>query len=732
MRTDRTISQSWHRHSPLFLLLVITLAALALRLLALSWHAPHPISGDEEVFFEQARTFVQGHGYHDFEFMRGPLYPLFLAVIFRLFGAEISTARLVQALLSTVTVPLIYLWTRGRHGTRAGLIAAALGALYFGFAVQATFLLTETLFLLLFALGMVLLEWRTARELFPLGPPGGTEHSPSGHRPAWLPLAGGIVFGLATLTRSIGLPLVLLAAVGCALIPRPGPGRGTAPEGESGTGTPSRPIRRVWVRLRPAVLVLAGAAIVILPWTVRNTLVHHAFILVDTTGTTNLWMDNAPELGRDRVKAELLRYPEGERQPLAVREGLRAIATQPAWFLDKCWQEVKKFFSLEYFDDFLARPAIWYTPGEVWARVLLGDELYLLLMAAGLIGLAGSRTRWKALDLLWLAYVPATTTLFHVELRYRLPFLLALIPYAALGLAHPVRTTALLRKRPLRAVLAGLALLALTGTLLAHASYPALGLQVASKRLHLVLGEWALQRGDAREAAVQARSAIAAYPESSEARVLWARALRAEGYDVEAEAALRQAIDYRSGHPHPHLLLGDLLRAQGRLEEALPELAYERNSLEDLQRWAWESFAQDVPGDLDMGSGLELGSVLGWHLPERNGEGTTFRWTDERVQFRLAAPAGSGPGRLTLRLAAGRPADLPLPTIEVWLEGEQLARFPIENGWHTYAVEIGELSPGTTPCFELRAGTFHPHQVDPHLDDNRPLGVMVDWIRLSR
>lgn len=690
------------------LLALFTLAALILRLRALSWHALYPLSGDEIGFFEQARAFVQGRGYHELELMRGPAYPLFLALIFRFFGAEISAARLVQALLGTATVPLLFLWAGRRHGRRAGLAAAALGALFFALIVQSTFLLTETLFLFLYLLGMVLLEW--------------TVEQPS----RWIAVLTGAVFALAALTRSIGLPLIGLAAVAMLLRPshRPFPAPAPPP-----SASPSR--RSRFQSLAMAGLVLAGAMLVLAPWTVRNAIVHRAFIVVDTTGATNLWLDNDPTLGRDAVKRELLKYAEGERQGLAMRNGLAAIVAHPGWFLEKCWNQAREFFALEYFDDFLARPAIWYPAGEVWARVLLGDGLYLLLMAAGLVGLAGSRTRLKALDLLWLAYVLGSSMLFHVELRYRLPFLVALTPYAAAVLAHPRQVLTFLRRRPARAILAGLALFAFGGVLLAHADYPALGYQVALKRIYLACGKSALQRGDWAGAVERAEAALSVYPESAEARVLLARALRAQGRAAEAERVLRQAIAYRSGHPHPHLLLGDLLRQLGHTEEALPELAYERNSLEDLQQWAWDNFATALPNALDMGTGLELGYIHGWHLPERTVEGVSFRWSDEHVVFRLAEPSAC-PLRLHLRMAAGRPEGLPLPQVKISLNGRTLGCLTVENGWHDYSLEVPAVSPGSALLFELDSSTFRPHAYDPHLDDNRALGVMVDRLELLR
>ncbi|MGC8873527.1 MAG: glycosyltransferase family 39 protein [Chloroflexia bacterium] len=678
-------------------LAIAILLGLVLRGLVLSWHWLYPLSGDEAGFFEQARAFVQGKGYHDLELMRGPLYPFFLAIFFRIFGAEVTAARVAQLLLSAGTVPVLYLWASLRHGERAGRAAAILGAVFFPFALQPTLLLSETLFLFLLALGMVTLEYGCVR-------------------PGWkAALVSGVLFGLAALTRSTGLPWVALAAVGIGWCG----GR---------VGAEARRGRHRSVGLGLSALVLAGAALVIVPWTARNVLTYRAFILIDTTGATNLWLDNDPELGRDRVKAELLRLPEGERQGISVRRGLAAIRSHPQWFAAKCWRELRAFFALEYFDDFLRRPAIWYPPGEVWARMLLGDALYLLLVGAGLVGLACHRPRTFLLDLAWLVYVPATTTLFHVELRYRLPFLFALVPYAAAALVALRPAAVGVRRWAVRTAAAGILVTGFLALLLAQANYPRLAYQVAVKRVHVVLGRQALRQGEVVRAAEHARAALRAYPESAEARILLAETLRLEGKRTEAETMLREAIAYRSGHPHPHLLLGDLLRTRDP-EQAARELAFEGNSLEDLQRWALEHFASAVPADLDLGSHLELGHVLGWHLPERAEDGTTFRWSDASVRFRLSIPTG-GPAQLVLRMSAGRPEGLPLPRVTVWQGDLCLGAFVVANGWHTYALPLGNREAGAVLWFELRSETYRPHRYDRHLADNRPLGVMVDRVEV--
>jgi hypothetical protein len=74
---------------------------------------------------------------------------------------------------------------------------------------------------------------------------------------------------------------------------------------------------------------------------------------------------------------------------------------------------------------------------------------------------------------------------------------------------------------------------------------------------------------------------------------------------------------------------------------------------------------------------------------------------------------------------------LPSPQAEVWLGGTRLGAFTVENGWHTYTLDVATVAPSQVLLFELRSSTFRPHTYDPHLDDNRPLGVMVDEVEVS-
>ncbi|MCS6882089.1 MAG: glycosyltransferase family 39 protein [Oscillochloridaceae bacterium] len=457
-------------------LALITLAGLGLRLLVWRWREFQPLGGDEQEYFNAALILLREWRYQELLFMRPPIYPLFLATSIVLVDSLVQNLRLVQALVSTATIPVVYLLSREVAlaldrppvpARRAGLAAALLAALSYTLAANATELLAETLFLFALTASFWLLV-RAGR-----------------HSAAWRASVAGMAVGLASLVRSMALPLLPLGGLWLLI------GRGGA----------------TW--RRAAVFVLAGF-LVILPWTFRNYLVYGGLILIDTTGAENLWLDNDPA-GREAVKAQLFALGEDQlaRQQLAAREGWAAIRDDPARFAAKAWGELLQFFALEYADDMRARPQIWVRPADVWLRLILGDGLWLLLALAGSYGLArgllqpGAGGGWRDVwgspargeeklprarrlkpratvgeaDLRrlpqatqaafarlagpctrpaaqggaaraerfatpspawllapWALYVVLTTLVFHVELRYRLPLYPALLPFAGLTL----------------------------------------------------------------------------------------------------------------------------------------------------------------------------------------------------------------------------------------------------------------------------------------------------------
>jgi 4-amino-4-deoxy-L-arabinose transferase-like glycosyltransferase len=220
-------------------LLAICAGALALRLVYALGFAPDLEGLDDDTFYHlTALELADGNGYvGSFDvFTSGekepiadhpPLYTLLLSFLGRLGARSVDAQRMVGVLAGTLTVAAVGLVARRLAGSRAGLAAAALCAVYPAFIAADGALMSETLFGTLVAFSLLL-------ALILLERPG-----PSGMAVL------GLLVGLAALTRSEGLLLLpLLAAPVVA----------------------AAPARRV----RLAAIMTVVAALAVTPWVVRN------------------------------------------------------------------------------------------------------------------------------------------------------------------------------------------------------------------------------------------------------------------------------------------------------------------------------------------------------------------------------------------------------------------------------------------------------------------------------
>jgi 4-amino-4-deoxy-L-arabinose transferase-like glycosyltransferase len=676
-------------------LLLIFALALALRLAAWHWHAQYPLGGDEREYLDQALTLLRERRYVELQLMRPPLYTAFLAGAITLVDSLVQQLRLVQALVSALTVFPFYALARELFGgVRVGLAAALLLALDYTLALSATELLTETIFLL----GLTIVFWWIVRA----------GRAPHATRYAIL---AGLALGALTLTRSVALPLLPLGALWLALRPAAGRLR----------------LRVAW----PAALAFVLAALlVILPWTLRNALTYHALIVVDTTGAENLWLDNDPA-GREAVKRQLyaLGKDRGLRQQLAAQRGAAAILSDLPRFAAKAWDQALHFFALQHFDDMRDRRAIWVPPLEAWLRLLLGDGMWLLMLLGGAAAMwlysrrpASDRLDSRWLLAPWALYTLVTALIFHVELRYRLPLLPALLPYAAWLIAPGSGRSVRSIVRLFAPAATCCALLALT---LLHRPYLQEAAMLVRKHSALWLAQQVLDRQDAVRARELAKQAIEADPETALGYVATARAWMLEGDATSALAALAAAEQALPAHPQAHILHGAVLRASGDLEAARAELAYEANSLQDLQRWSWDALLPAVaaPVQLTVGDGLDLGFVRGFYLAESG-----MRWSSGEAAVRLSIPPGAH--ALQLELASGRPAGMPPPVVSVEVAGRTLERVAVAPGWASYRIDLPGSSQQDELTVTLRSDTFRPRDLDRASPDGRALGVMVRRIEV--
>lgn len=185
---------------------------------------------------------------------RVPLYPIFMAGIYALTGPELVVVRMAQAVLGSITIVLTYVAARRVVSARGALFAAFIVAFYPALILYSAYTMAETLFTFLALLALVL--WLSPH--------------------VWTGLAAGLVVGLATLTRSVGLAVVggiLLAEI--VSMAR----RRTMPE------------RLAIVR---SALFVVGLTVALAPWVQRNYAIYQRFVPTDTSSGFNALIGNYP------------------------------------------------------------------------------------------------------------------------------------------------------------------------------------------------------------------------------------------------------------------------------------------------------------------------------------------------------------------------------------------------------------------------------------------------------
>lgn len=249
-----------------------------------------------------------------------PGYPFFISMIYAIVGPRFRVAVFAHIVLGALTAALVT-WTGRRVGGRgAGIAAGVLVALDPTYIFTTNLLASENLFALLFALGLELARRsRTASETPARGVPARRMTAPG-----WAALSGGAL-GLAALTRAAGLVLPIVIA------------------GWLRRAIPSRAAAN-----RSAVWVLAGCAVVLAPWTIRNAVVAGSPAIVCFGGGLNFYFGNntAPPGYRDLAQTPLA----GLHDPAVIdrlgwRLGLRFVATHPSVVLERSWGKLRELFA---------------------------------------------------------------------------------------------------------------------------------------------------------------------------------------------------------------------------------------------------------------------------------------------------------------------------------------------------------------------------------------------------
>lgn len=385
-------------------LLAILLLGLALRLLfSLGYWVGKPLTADELEYLSLARHVAAGDGlvYDDDgheHFGRAPGYPIFLAAIVSLSDSP-RAIRAVQSLVGTIAVWLIALLAAGAAGPRAGLVAAAIAAVYAPLVWMPAYVLSEALFSTM----ILACVWLLGRAL---------------ERSSLAAFAlTGVAIGLTALVRPAALPF--LAVLGLVLLLRG--------------------------RVLPAAALGVGAALVVAPWAAWKTHQSGRPILIASEGGITFWTGNHPlAVGEGDMAAN----PAIKAANAALREahpGLSPDALEPVYY-----QEAKEFIRREPLRWLSLLPRklfyLWVPVGPSYAyhSGLYGTVnrgAYLLLLPFAVAGFFRLRQlRAPAMPLWVLAgSTVLTCVVFFPQDRYRVPAIDPVMIVCAATLASGAR-----------------------------------------------------------------------------------------------------------------------------------------------------------------------------------------------------------------------------------------------------------------------------------------------------
>ncbi|MCP4250203.1 MAG: hypothetical protein GY778_24430 [bacterium] len=360
--------------------------------------------------------------------LQPPGYVAFMAGVLAVTGRSFLAVKVVQVVLGTVAVGLVYAIGARWFDRRRGLVAAAICALYPNLIAFTHYFWTETLFIFLLLTAICLLARRAA------APTVGSA------------LIGGAVLGLAALTRA-GIVYFLPVLIAWMIFAY-------------------RPVCRDHVV--SALAMLVGFAIAVAPWSIRNYRVHDGFVLVDTNGPMNLWRGNAPGAFADRPVGPCYDPPFGSipLSPVGTHFGralvhqakdilqddaptdleIIAVAKRLAWdnirsdpadFLRRAWYKTIDMwnptsFLVRHFKIGAYGPVQPLVASAVCGLAMISYVIVLLVGAVG--GFAARRDPhvWLVLSLV-LFYAAIHAVAFGLT-RFRLP----LMPLIILLAAHAV------------------------------------------------------------------------------------------------------------------------------------------------------------------------------------------------------------------------------------------------------------------------------------------------------
>ncbi|MCS7180395.1 MAG: glycosyltransferase family 39 protein [bacterium] len=264
---------------------------------------------DEYEYFKIVKNFIDGKGLiigENLKSFRPPLYPFFLSIL-TILKINLIGIRILQTIISTITIYLIYLIAKETFNEKIGIWSGWVSAFYPFFIFYNGFLLTETLFVFFVVLSMFYLIKTVGKN-------------------GIVSFKAGIFMGVAGLTRptfQLFLPIVILHIMFFK--------------------------ENLRVKFMKIFFLLCGFCLILSPWIIRNYKIFRKFIPGTTMGGWVFWEGNNPfsEGGPCAYFPKgILEMDEVERDKLLYKMTVEVIRKNPQRFLYLLKNKFKRFWNV--------------------------------------------------------------------------------------------------------------------------------------------------------------------------------------------------------------------------------------------------------------------------------------------------------------------------------------------------------------------------------------------------
>jgi len=367
-----------------------------------------PALYDDALGFDAiGQSLAEGRGYRlsdrpieqDIAIIHPPVYPLFLSIIYRIFGYSHKAVWVIQSILSALVCVFIFWIAKALFGLGVARLSAIISAFFFTFIIYSAVLFSEAFFLFLLLLCFIYIYK--------------AEFSKVNIRYLW----PGFLAGLSIYTRTIILPFFIFLSIFFF-------GRSIK--------------KRIWFLL--PIVLLASL------WITRNYYVYQRFIPVSVGGGEMFLNSHDEEALAHTVERQTNAQDYIAYDNTSYQQGLQFILKHPLRTISLEIKKVFLFFNLRLTE-------VWWSDIQENKAKLFPYTLLLLFnfftFFFAIMGIVFSYLhhnryiRWMRLFIYVsiLSLVP-----FIIETRYRMPLYPFFIIFAAYGLSLLPQIRASLRK----------------------------------------------------------------------------------------------------------------------------------------------------------------------------------------------------------------------------------------------------------------------------------------------